>query len=89
MLISWLCVITEPGRVKKELSKLFSINCSVVILCNIRIIKIEINLDNVCLDLLVLIVRKHVYNYNRLIKAADHIHVGVRTCTLQYIRRVH
>jgi hypothetical protein len=56
----------------------------------------KINLKNVCLDLLV--VRKHVYNCNRLFTAVDHmynvhvlyIHVGVRTCTLQYIReRVH
>jgi hypothetical protein len=37
VLVSWPCVITEPGRVKKEMS-----------------------------DLLVLIVRKHVYNCNRL-----------------------
>jgi hypothetical protein len=28
------------------------------------------------------LVRKHVYNYNRLFKAADHIHVGVGTCTV-------
>jgi hypothetical protein len=46
---------------------------------------IEINLEDVCLDLL--IVRKHLYNYNCLFKAADHIHVGVRTCTVQYIGR--
>jgi hypothetical protein len=52
VLVSWPCVFTDAGRVKKEMS-----------------------------DLLVLIVRKHVYNCNRLIKAADHIHVGVRTCT--------
>ncbi len=47
---------------------------------------IEINLEDVCLD--VLVVKKHVYNCNRLFKTADHIHVGVRTCTLfvQYIR---
>jgi hypothetical protein len=46
---------------------------------------IEINLKDVCLDLLVL--RKHMYNCNRLFKAADHmyivhVHVGVRTCTV-------
>ncbi len=29
-----------------------------------------------------LIARKHVYNCYRLFKAADHIHVGVRTCTV-------
>jgi hypothetical protein len=45
---------------------------------------IEINLEDVCLDLL--IVRKHVYNRNCLFKAADHIHVGVRTL---YSERVH
>jgi hypothetical protein len=32
------------------------------------------------LDLL--IVRKHVYNRNHLFKAADHVYVGVRTCTV-------
>jgi hypothetical protein len=43
---------------------------------------IEKKLYDVCLDLL--IVRKHVYIYNcnRLFKAADHIHMGVRTCTV-------
>ncbi len=41
---------------------------------------IETNLEDKCLDLL--IVRKDVYNSNRLFKAADHIHVGVRTCTI-------
>jgi hypothetical protein len=34
---------------------------------------IEINLKVVCLDLLV--VRKHVYNYNCLFKAADHMYM--------------
>ncbi len=28
------------------------------------------------------VVRKRVYNYNHFFKAADHIHVGVRTCTV-------
>ncbi len=50
---------------------------------------IEINLKNVCLDLLIL--RKHVYNCNRFFTAVDHlyvyIHVGVRTCTLYSIFR--
>ncbi len=32
---------------------------------------IEINLKDV------LVVRKHVYNCNRVFKAADHIHVGI------------
>jgi hypothetical protein len=32
--------------------------------------------------LVLFVVRKHVYNYNCLFKAADHIHVGVRTCTV-------
>ncbi len=32
--------------------------------------------------LVLFVARKHVYNYNRLFKAADHIHVGVRTCTV-------
>ncbi len=35
----------------------------------------EINLEDLCLDLLV--VRKHVHNCNRVFKAADHIHVGI------------
>jgi hypothetical protein len=41
------------------------------------------------LDLLIVI--KHLYNCNCLFKAADHIHVGVRTSTfVQYIwERVH
>jgi hypothetical protein len=33
-----------------------------------------------CFDLLT--ERNHVYNYSRSFKAADHIHVDVRTCTL-------
>ena len=40
---------------------------------------IEINLEDVFMDLLIV---KHVSNYNRSFKAADHIHVGVRTYTL-------
>ena len=39
-------------------------------------------LEDVCLDL---IVRKHVYNFSRIFKAADHIHVKVRKCTLYSI----
>jgi hypothetical protein len=34
-------------------------------------------LKDMCLDLLIVI--KHEYNWNRLFKSADHIHVGVRT----------
>jgi hypothetical protein len=50
-----------------------------------KLFNIEIKLDDVCLDLLV--VRKHVYNSNRLFKAADHIHVGcVNMYIVQYIR---
>jgi hypothetical protein len=55
---------------------------------------IKIYLEDVCLDLL--LVRKHVYstlvqlyNRNHLFKAADHIHVGVRICTVHIRERVH
>jgi hypothetical protein len=47
-------------------------------------LNIEINVEDVCLDLL--IVRKHVYNQyncNRSFKAAYHTHVGVRMYIVQ------
>ncbi len=39
-------------------------------------------LEDVCLDLLKSTVRNHVHNCSHLLKAADHIHVGVRTCAV-------
>ncbi len=58
--------------------------CSLIMLRSKHSSSKKTTLEDVCLDLF--IVRKHVYNCNRLFQTANHIHVDVRTCAV-YMER--